>query len=184
MVKARYTDPEYRERMSNLARETRAWERANGIKRPQNPENSARNRKRCLEWNADPERQAKHSARMKELWATRHYREKVTRALRIGSAFSIKAYRQLQDLKALHRENMKDPVKCAANVARLQVAQKTDKARENNRKVRASPEYRAKLRCPRPRCDVKIPKSKWTDYFTYMKKGFTSVEAVERMGLR
>ena len=183
-IKARYADPDERERIANLVRETRAWERANGIKRPQNVADSERKRQRCVEWNKDPERRAKHSARMKELWATKHYREKTTRSLRISQAFSPKGNRGIEALKALHRENMKDPAKRAEAAARLAATRNTDTYRANHKKAMADPAFRAKLKCPRPRCGVKIPKSKWTDYFTYMKKGFTSVEAVERMGLR
>lgn len=183
-VKARYADPAYRERIAALVRETRANERAIGIVRKQCPIDAERKRQRCREWNTNPENRAKNRARMKELWATKHYREKTERAIRIGQAFSPKAKRGIEALKALHRENMKDPVKRAETAARLLAGQKSEKARENFKKAMADPEVRKKWRCPRPRCKVKIPKNKWVDYFTFMKKGFTSVEAVERMGLR
>ena len=165
-IKARYADPEQRQRLSESCRVARAKEKAAGKKRRQNPDNLERVRQRCLEWNKDPARHKAASARMKELWATTHHREKMKRAFRIAAGFSIKHFRNVQKVNSLQRDRIKnDPDYRAAFVKRMTESRKGK---------------------PRPK-GFKVPPERVAEYFELKKKnrnnGWTSREVGEHMGL-
>lgn len=133
-VKARFEDPAQREQLSQNTKKGWATFKAEGKKRIRSPEFLANLRARTVIMNKDPAKQAANSARMRELWATKVFREKMTRKFSIAAGFSLKAWHHQKEMGAAHIERLRnDPVYRAA-----QQKQCSEMAK--------SPEVRAKLK--------------------------------------